>query len=235
MSSRAVHSVSSCDNRAVTIPFPTATRRQGALLLADISGYTGFLQGVAEAHRALIVDSDQPPYAYAVMSSTLQAIIEALSPRFQLAKLEGDAVFAVADDGTIDGESVLATLRDCYTTFRAQLAIAADTCTPFAEEPRRRAGRPRALRAVHRRRDGRAGHRNGRHVRRRGGLRREPADGRPYPGACAGSLTGRAIARRRRPGAALVSSGALRRPSAGRRSSPAPAGGPSRSGGHGRP
>ena len=129
MSSRAVHSVSSCDNRAVTIPFPTATRRQGALLLADISGYTGFLQGVAEAHRALIVDSDQPPYAYAVMSSTLQAIIEALSPRFQLAKLEGDAVFAVADDGTIDGESVLATLQDCYTTFRAQLAIAADTWT----------------------------------------------------------------------------------------------------------
>jgi uncharacterized protein DUF2652 len=108
-----------------------ATRRQGILLLADISGYTGFLSGVADAHQALIVDSDEPPYAYAVMSSTLQAIVEALAPLFQLAKLEGDAVFAVADDGTITAESMLGTLNDCYTTFRAQLATAAETwiCT----------------------------------------------------------------------------------------------------------
>jgi hypothetical protein len=43
-------------------PSPTAqpsgaSRRSGALLLADISGYTGFLQGVADAHRDLIVDA----------------------------------------------------------------------------------------------------------------------------------------------------------------------------------
>jgi hypothetical protein len=106
-----------------------ATRRTGVLLLADISGYTGFLQGVAEAHRALIIDTDEPPYAYAVMSSTLQGIIEALAPRFQLAKLEGDAVFAVADDGTVNGESTLATVQDCYTAFRARLATAAETWT----------------------------------------------------------------------------------------------------------
>jgi hypothetical protein len=113
----------------VTVPTPTATRHQGVLLLADISGYTGFLQGVAEAHRALIVDSDEPPYAYAVMSSTLQAIVEALAPRFQVAKLEGDAVFAVADDGTVNGETTLGTLRDCYAAFRAQLTIAGETWT----------------------------------------------------------------------------------------------------------
>jgi hypothetical protein len=113
----------------VTVPFPTATRRQGALLLADISGYTGFLQGVADAHRALIVDTEEPPYAYALMSSTLQAIVEALAPRFQLAKLEGDAVFAVADDGTIDGDAALGTLTDCYAAFQAQMAMAAETWT----------------------------------------------------------------------------------------------------------
>jgi hypothetical protein len=119
----------SCDNRPVTVPIPTATRRQGVLLLADISGYTGFLQGVAEAHRALIVDTDDPPYAYAVMSSTLQGIVEALAPLFQIAKLEGDAVFAVADDGTVSGESTLGTLRDCYAAFRGRLATAAETWT----------------------------------------------------------------------------------------------------------
>ena len=111
----------------IPVPVPTATRRQGVLLLADISGYTGFLQGVAEAHRALIIDSDDPPYAYAVMSTTLQAIVEALSPQFQVAKLEGDAVFAVADDGTVSGEAMLGTLRDCLAAFRAQLTKATDT------------------------------------------------------------------------------------------------------------
>ena len=113
----------------MTVTPPTATRRQGVLLLADISGYTGFLQGVAEAHRALIIESDEPPYAYAVMSSTLQAIVEALAPSFQVAKLEGDAVFAVADDGTVDGETTLDTLRDCYDAFRAQLTTAGETWT----------------------------------------------------------------------------------------------------------
>ena len=30
-------------------------------LLADISGYTSFLHGVAEAHRAIIIEVDEPP------------------------------------------------------------------------------------------------------------------------------------------------------------------------------
>jgi len=111
----------------MTVPFPTSTRRHGLLLLADISGYTGFMQGVAEAHRALIIDSDDPPFAYAVMSTTLQAIVEALSPQFELAKFEGDAVFAVADDGTVSGEAMLGTLSACYAAFRAQLTTATET------------------------------------------------------------------------------------------------------------
>jgi hypothetical protein len=47
-------------------PFQPATRVRGALLVADISGYTGFLQGVADAHRAIIVEADEPPAAYVV-------------------------------------------------------------------------------------------------------------------------------------------------------------------------
>ena len=44
-------------------PVSRGTRSRGTLLLADISGYTGFLQGVAEAHYELIVEADAPPLA----------------------------------------------------------------------------------------------------------------------------------------------------------------------------
>ena len=113
----------------MTVPIPTSTRRQGVLLLADISGYTGFLQGVADAHRAIIIESDEPPYAYAVMSSALGVIVDSLAPTFQLSKLEGDAVFAVADDGALDSETMLGMLRTCYSAFRASLAEAGETWT----------------------------------------------------------------------------------------------------------
>ena len=42
-------------------PVSRGTRSRGTLLLADISGYTGFLQGVAEAHYELIVEAETPP------------------------------------------------------------------------------------------------------------------------------------------------------------------------------
>jgi hypothetical protein len=53
---------------AMTLPTARGTRSRGTFLLADISGYTGFLNGVAEAHRALIIEADEPPEAYAVLS-----------------------------------------------------------------------------------------------------------------------------------------------------------------------
>ena len=105
----------------------------GTLFLADISGYTGFLQGVADAHRALIVEADEPPAAYALMSSLLEAILTAVAPPFRLAKLEGDAVFAVATDAElgIRGPDVLACLRACHAAFQARLDEANSlwTCT----------------------------------------------------------------------------------------------------------
>lgn len=108
----------------MTSPASRATRRRGALLLADISGYTAFLHGVAEAHRALIVDADEPPPAYSVMSHLLQTIVGALGPTFRLAKLEGDAVFAVADGAETDGRSVMDSVRRCHAAFATQLATA---------------------------------------------------------------------------------------------------------------
>jgi hypothetical protein len=110
---------------------PQASRRRGALFLADISGYTSFLQGVADAHRALIIEADEPPAAYGLVSSLLDSILVAIAPTFRLAKFEGDAIFAVSDDEGTDGQAVLECLHRCYASFRHRLAAAGSewTCT----------------------------------------------------------------------------------------------------------
>ena len=115
----------------MTAPLPQAARRRGALLLADISGYTGFLQGVSDAHRDLIVEADEPPPAYAVLSHLLDTMVTAIAPAFRLAKVEGDAIFAVGDDELPTGEAVLECVRGCYAAFRDRLGAAGSlwTCT----------------------------------------------------------------------------------------------------------
>jgi hypothetical protein len=109
------------------------TRARGALLLADISGYTSFLQGVADAHRDLIVEADEPPAAYGLVSSLLDTMVTRIAPQFRLAKFEGDAVFAVATDEELGvrGADLLACLRECHAAFRSHLAEAHTvwTCT----------------------------------------------------------------------------------------------------------
>jgi len=117
-------------------PIIRGTRRSGAFLLADISGYTGFLHGVADAHRELIVEADEPPPAYALLSSLLDAMVERVAPPFRLVKFEGDALFAIADDPgmTPHGPAALACLRGCYAAFQALLVEAGTqwTCTCVA-------------------------------------------------------------------------------------------------------
>src|SRR5690242_4857759 len=66
----------------------------GALVLADISGYTGFLEAVSAAHYDDIFGGGAVPAAYPLISTLLDGIIGRLHPPFRLAKLEGDAVFA---------------------------------------------------------------------------------------------------------------------------------------------
>ncbi len=110
----------------MTGPLPSTARRRGALLLADISGYTGFLHGVADAHHALIVEADEPPPAYAVLSHLLTTMVSAIQPAFHLAKVEGDAIFAVAGE-QLGGAEVLDSVRRCHAAFRGGLAEAAAT------------------------------------------------------------------------------------------------------------
>jgi class 3 adenylate cyclase len=71
------------------------------LLLADISGYTGFMSGVEQAHG---VDfSGGIPAAYSILGALLDTVIEGVEPEFALVKLEGDAVFAAPPAASLDG------------------------------------------------------------------------------------------------------------------------------------
>jgi hypothetical protein len=87
------------------------------LLLADISGYTGFMAGVELEHG---VDFGAGiPAAYSVLGDLLNTVIEGVEPDFALVKLEGDAVFAAAPAAGLDrqGARVLEKLRATYRAF----------------------------------------------------------------------------------------------------------------------
>lgn len=89
------------------------------LLLADISGYTGFMVGVEQAHG---VDfSGGIPAAYSVLGALLDTVISGVEPDFTLVKLEGDAVFAAAPAAGLDG-SGKRVLEVVGATYRAFIA-----------------------------------------------------------------------------------------------------------------
>ena len=75
-------------------------------LIADISGYTGYLAGVELDH------------AQDMLADLIGAVVTALRPGFRLAKLEGDAAFTFATTETIDGSMLLDTIERCYFGFR---------------------------------------------------------------------------------------------------------------------
>ena len=87
------------------------------LLLADISGYTGFMADVELEHG---VDFSRGiPEAYAVLGDLLDAVIGGLQGDFALVMLEGDAVFEAAPAAGLDGQGkrVLATIHATYRAF----------------------------------------------------------------------------------------------------------------------
>jgi class 3 adenylate cyclase len=96
---------------------PDSPAGERYLLLADISGYTGFMAGVEVAHG---VDfSGGIPGGYSVLGALLDAVIRGVEPDFAVVKLEGDAVFAAAPAARLDGEAVrvLEELRSMYRSF----------------------------------------------------------------------------------------------------------------------
>jgi uncharacterized protein YndB with AHSA1/START domain len=76
------------------------------LLIADISGYTGYLAEVELDH------------AQDILADLIGTVVTALRPSFRLAKLEGDAAFTVAFVERPDGTALLDTIERCYLGFR---------------------------------------------------------------------------------------------------------------------
>jgi class 3 adenylate cyclase len=87
------------------------------LLLADISGYTGFMSGVEVEHGADF--SNGIPAAYSILADLLDSVVEGIRPVLALVKLEGDAVFAAAPAAGLDGQGdrVLETVQRTYRAF----------------------------------------------------------------------------------------------------------------------
>ena len=80
--------------------------RPTCFLIADISGYTGYLADVELDH------------AQDILADLIGAVVSALRPNFRLAKLEGDAAFTFATVEQIDGSMLLDTIERCYFGFR---------------------------------------------------------------------------------------------------------------------
>lgn len=109
-----------------------AGRYGGTILLADISGYTSFLDNVRTAHQDDAFADGQIPDAYSLMSSLLEGIALNIDPPMALVKFEGDAVFAVApDDLSPHREAMVECVQNCYRGFRTRLQEAGMvwTCT----------------------------------------------------------------------------------------------------------
>ncbi len=95
----------------------------GLLMLADISGYTSFLQGVTEAHPELTSGVEPVPPAYDFMVTLLDLVADEMQPMFTPVQTEGDALFAVADADAVTnrGSEVLGTIGATYTSYHARI------------------------------------------------------------------------------------------------------------------
>ena len=83
-----------------------STAQPTCFLIADISGYTGYLADVELDH------------AQDILADLIGAVVSALRPNFRLAKLEGDAAFTFMTTDRIDGTMLLDTIERCYFGFR---------------------------------------------------------------------------------------------------------------------
>jgi hypothetical protein len=86
------------------------TAETGFFVIADISGYTGFL-----AHNELA-------HAQGILAEITELLIDQLSAPFRFVELEGDAVFVFAPSVAVeDSERLVDILEACYAAFRMRL------------------------------------------------------------------------------------------------------------------
>ncbi len=79
------------------------------LVIADISGYTGFLAGAELDH------------AQDILADLMGTVVGSLRPTFKLAKLEGDAAFVYSITEQVDAAQLQDTIERCYFLFRRRL------------------------------------------------------------------------------------------------------------------
>lgn len=100
----------------MAISLPSA--QNGCLLIADITGYTAYLQGTELEH------------AQDVLADLLETIIAGIEPPFEVSKLEGDAVFAHMPTADVDASLLFDTVEATYFAFRRRLrdVVHSTTC-----------------------------------------------------------------------------------------------------------
>jgi len=97
-----------------------AETKHGFLVIADISGYTGYLAHVELEH------------ANEILSDLLECILDKFKTALTISKLEGDAVFANVDEENIPRpESLLELIETTYVEFRRRRdsSLRSTTCT----------------------------------------------------------------------------------------------------------
>jgi hypothetical protein len=91
----------------------------GALVLADISGFTEFVTATELEHGP------------AIIAELLEQVIDRISPPLEIQEVEADAVFALGPDGTVVPRAkLLDALTQAFLAFRARRAEleADDSC-----------------------------------------------------------------------------------------------------------
>ncbi len=83
-----------------------AAPQSTCFLIADISGYTGYLADVELDH------------AQDILADLIGTVVSSLRPAFRLVKLEGDAAFSAMKAEQLDGSMLLDTIERCYFGFR---------------------------------------------------------------------------------------------------------------------
>lgn len=86
-----------------------AAAERGSLVIADLSGYTSYLLGTELEH------------AQDVLADLVGVVVGRLQPPLRVTKLEGDAVFAYALEGTCGASTLLDSIEQSYFAFRSRL------------------------------------------------------------------------------------------------------------------
>lgn len=79
------------------------------LLIADLSGYTGYLA------------NSEPAEAPMIAGDLVGTVVDTLVPPFELVGLEGDAAFLHVDPSRLDGLGLIAAIGGCYDAFRRRV------------------------------------------------------------------------------------------------------------------